>query len=103
MASPQIITPSLLGTQNLQTKNLVVVASSASGTVINLGVPPNGAEPEAIVVIPNSYPFTLSLIDGALGLLGGTVVSGYAVVTQNQIGFGAAKYAGGYWILDGIQ
>lgn len=96
--SAQIVTVSLLGTENIQTKNLTVIASSASGTTVQLGTPPIGANPTVTIVSPANGA-SVDLIDGALGIVGSGVVSGTAVATVAATGVISATYAGGYWLI----
>jgi|688.fasta_scaffold135322_3 hypothetical protein len=94
----QIVIPSLLGTENVQTQNLTVLASSVSGTTVQLGVPPSSASPTVTIVSPANGA-DLDLINGALGIIGTSVVSGAAVQTVAATGTIKASYAGGYWII----
>lgn len=96
MAETKII--SLQGTENLQTQEIVVVASAAGGTTVQLGVPPAGAAPKVTIVSPANGA-TIDLINGALGVVSTSVVSGAAVSTIAAAGFSTASYAGGYWLI----
>ena len=95
---PQIVTVSLAGTQNLQTQNLTVLASASTGTTVQLGIPPSGANPSITVVSPLNGA-TIDLIGGALGIVGTGVVSGTGVATIAATGVTKATFAGGYWLI----
>lgn len=95
---PETKTISLVGTENLQTQEIIVVASAAGGTTIQLGVPPSGAAPRVTVVSPANGA-TISLINGALGIVSTSVVSGAAVSTIAAAGTKTCQYAGGYWLI----
>ena len=95
---PETKTISLVGTENLQTQEIIVVASAAGGTTIELGVPPSGAAPRVTVVSPANGA-TISLINGALGIVSTSVVSGAAVSTIAAAGAATCQYAGGYWLI----
>jgi len=92
-------TISLLGTENLQTQNIVVIASATGGTTVELGVPPSGATPKVTIVSPTPEGATIDLINGALGIVTTSVVSGAGVSTIAAVGFATASYAGGYWVI----
>ena len=94
----QIVTVSLECTGNLQTQNLVVIASSASGTTVELGNPPSGATPNVTVVSPANGA-SIDLVNGALGIIGSGVVSGSSVASVLATGVIKAFYVGGYWLI----
>ena len=94
----QVVVVSLLGTENIQTQNLTILASSVSGTTVKLGVPPANANPSVTIVSPANGA-SVDLIDGALGIAGTNVVSGASVASVVAAGVIKATYAGGYWLM----
>lgn len=99
MATPtQKVTVSLEGTGNLQTQSVVVIASSVSGTTVELGNPPSGAAPNVTVVSP-AEGASIDLVNGALGIIGSSVVSGSSVASVGGTGVIKASFAGGYWLI----